>query len=364
MQDHTLIYDRFRGVLLGGAVGDALGWPIEFLTLEQILDRYGAAGLTTYAPGPDDSVHRHITDDTQMTLFTAEGLLRTTPGSDPVPVLRQSYLRWLRTQQEPEPEPIPDGWLAGLPYLHAVRAPGNACMGGLIRQAKQYLPPSPLGVAGPVNPDSKGCGTVMRSAPFGLAALGPERAFDTAARGAQLTHGHPTGYLSAGAFAALIDRVVGGMDLRTAVRDTIAQVESCPAGAETGAALRKAVAAADAGAATAAGVESVGAGWVAEECLAIAVYCALDALRSDDVRGALLLSVNHSGDSDSTGATTGNLLGACYGLQALPLDWCALVEGRDDLARVADDLVAALVYGDRVPLADRYPLSARDRPPR
>ncbi|WP_227979868.1 ADP-ribosylglycohydrolase family protein [Nocardia spumae] len=362
MRDHDIVYDRYRGVLLGGAVGDALGWPIEFLKLAQIRDRFGADGLTDFAPSAGDPAPKQITDDTQMTLFTAEGLLRCAPGADPAPVLRRAYLRWLRTQREHLPEPTPDGWLAGLPYLYAVRAPGNACMGGLNRQAGQFIPPHPFGTPGPVNPDSKGCGTVMRSAPFGLAALGPEVAFEWAARCAQLTHGHPTGYLAAGAFAAVIDRVVNGADVRTAVHETVIQAEAVPGGGETAAALRKAVSAADAGPGTSEGVEVVGEGWVAEECLAVAVYCALDAARTGDLRRALLLSVNHSGDSDSTGAVTGNLLGACYGLTALPLDWCAAVEGRDDLARVADDLVANFVYGDRAPLGSRYPVEAAEDP--
>lgn len=355
-----MIFDRYRGALLGGAVGDALGWPIEFLKLEQIRDRFGPDGLTDFAPSAHDPAPKHITDDTQMTLFTAEGLLRCAPGADPVPVLRRAYLRWLRTQREHGPEPRPDGWLSSLPYLYAVRAPGNACMGGLNRQTAQYIPPQPFGTPGPVNPDSKGCGTVMRSAPFGLAALGPEAAFELAARCAQLTHGHPTGYAAAGAFAALIDRVATGGDLRTALRDTIVQVENFPGGAETATALRMALTTADVGPATSEGVEMVGEGWVAEECLAVAVYCALDAGRTGDLRRALLLSVNHSGDSDSTGAVTGNLLGACHGLTALPLDWCGAVEGRDDLARVADDLVANFVYGDRMPLGSRYPVEAME----
>ncbi|RMI34863.1 ADP-ribosylglycohydrolase family protein [Nocardia stercoris] len=359
MQANETLSDRIRGALVGGAIGDALGWPIEFLQLEQIRARYGFAGVTDLLPQHDPGP-QHITDDTQMTMFTAEGLLRTPVGADPVPVLRRAYLRWLDTQQNDGPATHPDGWLAGLDYLYAMRSPGNACITGLRRQAREYQPPRPLGEHGAVNSDSKGCGTVMRSAPFGLVGAGPEVAFGLAARAAQLTHGHPTGYVAAGAFAALIDESVSGRPLRDAVRDTITRIDCVPGSGEVGAALRWAVESADAaGTATAAWVEQVGAGWVAEECLAVAVFCALHAEHTGDVRGALLLSVNHSGDSDSTGAVTGNLLGARHGLSALPPDWAAAVEGRADLITLADDLVAACFHDDRSGLGDRYPIDSR-----
>lgn len=282
------MFDRVRGSLLGGAIGDALGWPIEFLGLDQIRERYGAEGVTGFLPQRDETAPQRITDDTQMTLFTAEGLLRSMPGSDPLWSVRRAYLRWLSTQRTEPPVPEPDGWLASQRFLYAARAPGTTCMSGLGQQAREYVGPNPFGEPGRVNPHSKGCGTVMRSAPFGLAGLGAERAFGTAAQCAQLTHGHPTGYLAAGAFAALVDRVISGVE--------------------------------------------------------------------GDVRAALLLSVNHSGDSDSTGAVAGNLLGAIHGLDALPMDWAAAVEGRDVLVQVADDLVVNFGYGTRAPLAARYPL--------
>lgn len=349
-----MVFDRFRGSLLGGAVGDALGWPIEFLKLDQIRERHGAEGVQGFLPQHDAGAPQQITDDTQMTLFTAEGLLRCVPGADPAPALRRAYLRWLQTQRQDGPAPEVDGWLASLPFLYAARAPGNACMSGLSQQVRGYVAPYPLGAPGPVNPGSKGCGTVMRSAPFGLAGMGPDLAFTAAARGAQLTHGHPTGYLAAGAFAALIDRVANGVELSIAVRQSIAQLATFPASAQAVAALTRAVELAEQPA-DAERVEQVGAGWVAEECLAVAVYCALYAARTGDVRTALLLSVNHSGDSDSTGAVTGNLIGACHGLSGLPMDWVAGVEGRGVLVRVADDLVMNYVLGDRSALGDRYP---------
>ncbi|MGY4103836.1 ADP-ribosylglycohydrolase family protein [Nocardia sp. R16R-3T] len=85
MGDYTLVFDRVRGSLLGGAIGDALGWPIEFLQLAQIRRRYGADGVQGFLPQHDADAPQQITDDTQMTLFTAEGLLRSVPGVDPVP---------------------------------------------------------------------------------------------------------------------------------------------------------------------------------------------------------------------------------------------------------------------------------------
>jgi len=356
VEDYTIVFDRARGALLGGAVGDALGSPIEFLQLEQIRERYGHGGVTDFLPGRNPDAPQQITDDTQMTLFTAEGLLRLPPGVDPAPVLQRAYLRWLRTQQTPEPGPAPDGWLAGHPFLYARRSPGQACITGLDQQAREYRAPAPLGEPGPVNPDSKGCGTVMRSAPFGLAGFGPDMAFTEAARCAQLTHGHPTGYLAAGVFAALIDRIMGGVGLRDAVQQSIAQIDGGPGSEETVAVMRRAVAVAQEGEPSPERVEQVGAGWIAEECLAVAVYCALVAEQTADLPAALLLSVNHSGDSDSTGAVAGNLIGAIHGLSALPMAWASKVEGRDELVQVADDLVMNFHLGDRATLASRYPM--------
>ena len=91
--------DRFRGCLLAGATGDALGAPVEFMCRTEILHRFGAAGITTFAPGYD--YPGAITDDTQMTLFTAAGLLAAWCGDgDVVRATARSYLAWLRTQDE------------------------------------------------------------------------------------------------------------------------------------------------------------------------------------------------------------------------------------------------------------------------
>lgn len=83
-------------------------------------------------------------------------------------------------------------------------------------------------------------------------------------------------------------------------------------------------------------IDLIGEGWVAEETLAIAVYCA--AKYFDDFEKAIIAAVNHGGDSDSTGAVTGNILGAAVGYDAIPTHFKNNLELHDVILHVADDL--------------------------
>ncbi|MEV4322385.1 ADP-ribosylglycohydrolase family protein [Microbispora rosea] len=323
-------YSSVMGCMLGGAIGDALGSPVEFTTLAQISAAHGPDGLR-------DMVSTEVTDDTRMTLFTAEGLIRARLHCiDPVEAVRNAYLRWLDTQQFPDPPPVDDitrnGWLRQERWLYARRAPGMAWLSELYAGGRHMDVPTP-GAVGEINPLSKGCGSVMRSAPFGLSVFDP---FETAARCSYLTHGHPTASLSAGAFAAIIHDLVRGDSLDQAVRRALDRLIAYPAREETVSALRAAVHLAAGPEPTAEAVESLRAGWVAEEALAIAVYCAL---AEPDPRKALLLAVNHSGDSGSTGAVCGSILGAQHGFRFLPAEWVDAVEGRKTLVKITYDLL-------------------------
>ncbi|OSZ59514.1 ADP-ribosylglycohydrolase [Streptomyces pharetrae CZA14] len=347
-QAPAVLRSRVRGCLLGGALGDALGYPVEFSSLDAIRAAHGARGVTSLVADATGVAGR-ISDDTQMTLFTVEGILAAHRrerekgiGGAAHQLLYEAYRRWLVTQQQPGPDgtlaghPGPDRPLLAEPWLYARRAPGNACLSGL---HQPYVPDTgtPLGGFGPVNPNAKGCGAVMRSAPFGLTGAPADRAFDLAARCARLTHGHPTGYYAAGAFAALTAHLLAGDSVEGAVLRTLRLLARHPGHEETTAALEQALDLAAEGAPSAARVERLGAGWVAEEALAIGVYAALAEPRVTD---ALLLSVNHSGDTDSTGAICGNILGARYGDVSLPHPWLRQVEGRDRISALADDLAA------------------------
>ena len=334
------IKQRWRGCLLGGAVGDALGAPVEFMTLDEIRRQFGPSGITemTTAFGRKGA----ITDDTQMALFTAEGLLRshvrgTGGAGQPVALVANAYQRWLHTQcgKTGVPDVDIDGWLIGNKELFASRVPGDSCLDAL----------SAMRTAGErARNRSKGCGSVMRVAPVGLfcareVGTSPDRAArralelgcDTAA----LTHGHPTGQVAAGAFAALIALVVRDTPLRDALARIKPWVEKRPLAAETLTALERAESAAAAGSATPADVASLGEGWTADEALAISVFCALAA---PDFETGVRLAVNHDGDSDSTGALAGNLLGAVHGLDSIPRRWLTGLELGGAIESVADDL--------------------------
>jgi len=332
--------ERVAGCLVGGAVGDALGAPIEFMKLAEIRKRFGPAGLTDYSPAYGRL--GAITDDTQMTLFTAEGLLRaicrgTLRGIGHPPVIvRKAYLRWLKTQGQSSPseafevanDPEEPGWLVGVAALHSRRGPGNTCLSAL--RAGGYGTPDR-----PIN-DSKGCGGVMRAAPAGIAAEDLDTAFQWGCEMAAITHGHPTGWLSAGALAVIVRAILDGKSVRGAVDAALPFLEAHPDGAETRRALEAAVKLAREGEPSPEKLQTLGEGWVAEQALAIGVYAALSA---QTFRDGVLLAVNHNGDSDSTGSIAGNILGAAMGAKAIPEKWRKELELRDVIAQVAADLV-------------------------
>jgi ADP-ribosylglycohydrolase len=187
--------------------------------------------------------------------------------------------------------------------------------------------------------DSKGCGGVMRAAPAGFFSGDIGHAFTTGAATAAITHGHPSGYWSAGALSAMVHGLLAGADLGAAIEAVRALLADAEGGGETAQALGAAVDLSRRGVPSPDDLEGLGGGWVGEEALAIAVAAALAA---DDigVEAALELAVTHGGDSDSTGSVCGNLLGAQHGTKALPSAWIASVEGYDTIRRLAADCAA------------------------
>jgi len=334
------LLDRARGCLIGGAIGDALGYPVEFSSTKEILRDHGAAtpDKLDYA-GP-----ALISDDTQMTLFVAEGILRTQASWLAAAVA--ALLRWFETQKH-DGAHAGNGWLLSLPALHEKRAPGNTNMTACRALAEGG---APAAVLRPSN-DSKGCGAVMRAAPWGIAARSRGEAFIRARDTSVITHGHPSGYLSAAHFAAVVWGLVRGEPLADALAEADAILADEPGREELVAVLKKATDLARKGPPSTATIEALGGGWTGEEAEAIAVLCALtaDVSTPRGIEDALWRATMHSGDSDSTAAIAGNLLGAIVGVDGLPPAWVAAVELGEVVDQVARDLVTG--SSDRV----RYP---------
>lgn len=294
---------RMIGCLLGGAIGDAMGYPVEFMRYVEITRYFGGAGVR------DLSESNHISDDTQMTLFTAEGLLNAhKTGKSPVKSVYRSYLRWYYTQCGVRmPGAKYEGGLLGQREIFASRAPGSTCISSLSSGQMGTI-------ADPIN-NSRGCGGVMRVAPC---AVFPHT-FDLGCRVAAITHGHPGGYISAGALAELLQKLYYGQSLPDAVQDVTDELLEIEGADSTREALEKAVALAAEGRPCAPTVKELGQGWVGEEALSIAVYSALSF--PTDFGQAVRLAVNHDGDSDSTGAICGNIMGMLLGAGAIPVEW-------------------------------------------
>lgn len=328
---------RFRGCLLGGAIGDALGYPIEFFSEERIKKIYGEEGVRHFG---NMTGAAFVSDDTQMTLFTAEGLLLARERGEKLKrSIYLSYLDWLKTQDESYTEG--GRGLLAIPELYDLRAPGMTCLGSLRSGIMG-------GITEPIN-NSKGCGGVMRTAPVALycfaRGVGVLGANELAAEAAAITHGHVLGHLPSYALNHIIYRILEGEEIARAVElaiEATAERYSANASATLGIQiLKRALSLAiDPLVSDKEAINELGEGWVAEEALAIAVYCAI--AHKDSFEDALSASVNHKGDSDSTGAITGNILGAYLGIEEIPDCFVHGVELRDVILDISDKLLGKM----------------------
>lgn len=349
--------DRIRGCMIGGAAGDALGFAIEFWHEPQIFAKYGQGGIEDYELDPLNGCAL-ISDDTQMTLFTACGLIngeyrgrcRGVMG-DPRMYVLMTYEDWLRTQTERYKELPPqeegnrvwNSWLMDIPELYSQRAPGNTCLSAL--EHKNEYPVQDMDYVNARINNSKGCGGIMRTAPVALiyGEKDPNRTDMEAAQIAALTHGHPLGFLPSAVLNHILSMIVFGdrnKNLKSIViesRDVVCKQFS---GLEHIDDLKKiidrAIELSENDDTDLDNIHKLGEGWVAEETLAIAIYCSLR--HEHEFSEGIIAAVNHNGDSDSTGAVTGNILGAICGYDNIDEKWKSNLELRDVILEMADDL--------------------------
>lgn len=367
--------DQIRGCLLGGAAGNALGYSVVFMNEEEIQKNFGESGITEYQITRKGG-KAMISDDTQMTLFTANGLLVADTKAKiggiqvwPRSYVAMAYQDWLRTQEMSYEEYLKSSekmetsgkhsvsWLSDIPELYSRRLPGNTCLSALkLRKNAEYFAEDYT--KDTVN-NSKGCGGVMRIAPLGLTfhKMNTLRLDSEGAQIAAITHGNSLGYMPAAILTHVINRIVfpkEQLTLKEIVVEAVGRAMELFAGDEhlneLADIIDLAISLSENEESDQDNIRKIGEGWVAEETLAIAIYCALR--HQDDFSAGIIAAVNHAGDSDSTGAIAGNILGALLGFDAIDEKWKKDLELYDVIMEMADDLCLWIQMSDKANFDD------------
>lgn len=340
------LQDKCRGSLIGGAIGDALGYEVEFMSLAAIRNSFGENGISDYVL--DQNGVAEFSDDTQMSLFTAEGLLSAISDGkefekDILPYITTAYEHWYYTQCRPAMK-MSKSWLTHIRSLWSHRAPGMTCMSAL-----QSIS---MSNGAPVVNNSKGCGGVMRVAPIGIFSASHPKILDLEHAGylagyaADITHKHPLSTYSSMALAMIvadsmacdkvdrdkfkfivIDRVFKLLRLYFKDDKHLEELHNL---------VSKALEIAESNKTDTDAISILGEGWVAGETLAIAIFSVMRYI--DNFEKCICCAVNHDGDSDSTGAVAGNIIGAILGYSAIPAKHIENLELKDVLLSMADDL--------------------------
>jgi ADP-ribosylglycohydrolase len=300
------IQDKALAIIYGLALGDALGWPIEFLSMQKVNIIYGPEGIQE---PPDPALY---TDDTQTTLAVAEGLIEA--GGEDIDTLMAAITRRLIAwSNSPEND----------------RAPGHTVTEA-VRTLEAGVPWRESGSP------TKGNGSAIRVAPIGLVYQGAAARLREVAHATGIaTHANPASDAATIAAAYLIKLALDGVPPEEYVRETLAFTDGISSDFDE-AMLR--VGHVQEWTDEYAAINHIGSGWIGEEAVAMAVYCATR--HRDDFVRAVRRAVNIPGDSDSVGCITGGLVGARVGLDGLPQEWIARLEHFDVLTDVANRLAA------------------------
>ena len=306
--------DAAVGMVLGAAIGDALGHPTEFLhTADERRKHLGVAQVQDFELWWDRDGKRFApyTDDTQLAEVVLRGLLwskREGASLDGTMThLAKLFVEWARAPQGGH------------------RAPGRACLAGCIRLADGV----PWREAG--SEDAGGCGSVMRAYPFGLVFVDDlEKAENWAVEHSRLTHNHPIALAACAAMA-----VGSALALR---EEPVASILGAMATAaarwdqETSDMIRQAADDGFRGVSPEVTLVRL-QGWAAHEAIAAGAY--LLARHRCAYAIAVLEGANAPGDSDSIASIAGALVGGRLGVSRIPSQWVRDVERSKELAALA-----------------------------
>jgi ADP-ribosylglycohydrolase len=299
--------DAVKGILAGLALGDALGWPIEFLNMQKINTIYGPGGIKE-PPNP-----AQVTDDTQTSLVIAEALVEA-GHKDIESLMAVVTRRLIEWSNSPDND----------------RAPGHTVTEA-VRTLEAGVPWRESGG------QAKGNGSAIRVASIGFFYQhNPDRLREVAHATGIATHAHPASDAATIAAAYAVKLALDGTNPADYINKILAFTNGI-SGDLDDALLRigHVLEWTDEFAA----INHIGDGWVGEQSVAMALYCVLR--YPDDFAGAVRRAVNIPGDSDSVGCIAGGIMGARLGISGVPSDWVARLENRDALLDLADQLVSA-----------------------
>jgi ADP-ribosyl-[dinitrogen reductase] hydrolase len=307
--DESVLRDRYRGCLVGLAVGDALGAPVEFKkpgTFEPVKGMEGG-GHFGLRPG-------QWTDDTSMALCLAESLIEC-PGFDPLDQLER-YVRWYR-----------DGHLSSTGIYFG--------MGGTVHRSLERFLETHEPYCGSNDPHTAGNGSIMRLAPVPMFYAGnPLEAIERSAESSRTTHGAQTAVDACRYFGGMLVGALNGVSKAELLSDHYSPV---PGSWEENPLIEEIDEIASGSFKSKNPPEIIGSGYVVKS-LEAALWAFYN---SDSFRKGCLLAVNLGWDADTTAAVYGQLAGAYYGYRKISKDWRSQVSFRGLILDYAEKLFQA-----------------------
>ena len=301
------IEKKLRGYLFGTACGDALGRPVEHLTLEQIKEKYGEKGILEVPP---DSPW---TDDTQLMLVIARGLLQGAELEPPklMDFIAKELVLWL---DEPDLGAGPTSRGAALRLKEGI----NWRESGIV---------------------SKTCGSLMRIGILGfLYRNNSDKLVQSALLSGRITHLHPVSDAASIAGAYAVKLALDDVEPEEMYGSLLKITEGFSQ--EFTNALKKSYEIAHSGLSDEDALKELGQGWYADETFALAYFCLLR--YPNDYKKAVQTAVNITGDSDSVGSVAGGIIGAKLGIEAIPVSWIEDLKEKEKLEEIV------------VPLLEKY----------
>lgn len=304
LQNAPNIKKKLRGYLYGTACADALGRPVEHLTLEQIKQKYGDKGILELPPNSP------WTDDTQLMLVLARGLLRGAELELPelMDKIAKELVLWL---DEPD--------------LGAGATTKGAALG-----LKEGIHWSNSGL------NSKTCGSLMRVGIVGFIFWkDPEKLIKAASISGRITHTHPAADAASVAGAYAVKLALDGMEPREMFEPLLEVTQGISP--EFTQALEDSYKMAYSGIGDEEGLKKLGQGWYADETFALAYFCILR--YPNDYKKAVQTAVNITGDSDSVASVAGGILGARLGIEPIPVSWIEALKENEKIEEIVEPLL-------------------------